>query len=69
VLVTVRTEERGADRVRSVLSTAGALNINERVSARRQPGWTGYDPNARPYAAQQIAGERNRYTVQPPMSR
>lgn len=65
VLVTVQTEDRLANDVLRVMQQHGAVDIHERGSQWRQSGWTGYDPNAKPYHPDQDytqpMNERDRY--------
>jgi len=58
---------RDGDRVRcEAIMDQAAINIREREDAWRDAGWTGYDPTARPYTAEQIRIERETYR-EPPM--
>lgn len=60
-VVTVNVDDDArVDTVRSALAELGAVNVEERVSAWRQSGYTGYEKNARPYTADQVAQERAR---------
>jgi hypothetical protein len=43
-LVTVRAPDDMHDRVRSILQQNGAVDLDERASAWRAEGWTGYEP-------------------------
>lgn len=49
--------------VRDALANAGAIDIDQRVEQWRQQGWSGYNPESRPYTAEEIAQERS--TVMP----
>ena len=53
-------DDREADAER-ILSKHSPADIEERVSTWRDSGWTGYDPDADPYTADQIREERQRY--------
>jgi uncharacterized protein (TIGR02271 family) len=59
VTVTVPDESK-VDVVRSTLADFNAVNIDQRVDTWRQHGYTGYQKNAQPYTADQIAEERAR---------
>jgi uncharacterized protein (TIGR02271 family) len=59
VAVTV-DDDSMVDVARSALADVGAVNIEQRVSAWRESGYTGYQKDARPYTADQIAEERAR---------
>lgn len=41
------------------LESAGAVDIDQRVEQWRQQGWTGYTPEAQPYATDETAKERS----------
>ena len=45
--------------VRNALLDAGAIDIDERVEQWRQQGWSSYNPESRPYSADEIARERS----------
>lgn len=48
------------DTVRSALANIGAVNIEERVAAWRDSGYTGYQKNSQPFTSDQVAQERAR---------
>lgn len=50
-------------RIRDVLNRDGAIDIESRGEAYRSQGWTGYDPDAKPYTGAEIVAERNRYAT------
>lgn len=56
-------DDADVEPVRNALTDAGAIDIDQRAEQWRQQGWTGYDPEARPYTAEEIARERS--TVMP----
>ncbi len=62
-LVTVRADDTRVDEVRRVLDRHHAVNIRERVAAWRERGWTRYEPNAKPYTAEQVNEERRAYNL------
>jgi|KBSMisStaDraftv2_1062788.scaffolds.fasta_scaffold86748_3 hypothetical protein len=62
-LVTVRVDETRADEAESILRSAGAIDIDKRVEAWRESGWTGYDPKAKPFTFEEIEKNRTRYTT------
>jgi hypothetical protein len=59
-LVTARVADGERARAEAILDQA-AINIREREQTWRDAGWTGFDPNARPYSADQIRTEREIY--------
>lgn len=56
-------DESRVDGIRSVLSGAGAIDIDERVTQWKSAGYTGYDAAAPVYSAEEIAAERQRFNV------
>ena len=62
VLVTVEAEnEDRANRAREIMDTAGAIDVERRISSWRQRGWTGYNPGAEPLSADELRREREYY--------
>lgn len=59
VTVTVDDDTR-TDTVRSTLTSVGAINIEDRVAAWRDTGYTGYQKTSPAYTADQVAEERAR---------
>ncbi len=59
-VVTVRVDESRVDEAEALLGRHGAIDINERVERWRGEGWSGYDPDARPYSADEISRDRAR---------
>lgn len=59
-LVTAKCPDGDRVRCEAIMDQA-AINIRHREEAWRDAGWTGYDPNARPYTAEQIRIERETY--------
>lgn len=47
-----------ADRASDVMQQAGAVNIEHRAARWREQGWTGYDDDAPPLSAAEMAQER-----------
>jgi hypothetical protein len=61
-LVTVSTmSDTENDRARDIINHHNPVDVNSRGTYYRESGWSGYDANARPYTADQIREERNRY--------
>lgn len=56
-------DDADVEPVQNALENAGAIDIDQRAEQWRRQGWTGYDPEARPYTAEEIARERG--TVMP----
>lgn len=52
-------EGASVDEVRSALLEAGAVDIDERVEQWRRQGYSGYNPESKPYTADEIARERS----------
>ena len=62
VLLTVEVgDESQTDVVRAALNDAGAVDIDERVAQWRSSGYSGYDPSAKEYSADEIAAERKAF--------
>jgi hypothetical protein len=59
-LVTARVPDGDRARCEAIMNQA-AVNIREREMAYREAGWTGFDPSAKPYSADQIRKEREIY--------
>lgn len=59
-LVSARVPDGDRARCEAIMDQA-AVNIRERELAYRDTGWTGFDPSARPYSADQIRKEREIY--------
>jgi len=66
-LVTVAAEEDKAQQAYDILTSHGAVDIDERGTSYRNEGWKGFDPDAQPYTAQQI--DQYRGTVRPTTNR
>ena len=60
VAVTV-SEPNRVEQARSILSAAGAVDIDKRTESWREDGYSGFDASAQPYHPDQIAAERSRY--------
>jgi uncharacterized protein (TIGR02271 family) len=56
-------DESRVEAVRGVLSGAGAIDIDQRVTQWKSAGYTGYDAAAPVYSADEIAAERQRFNV------
>ena len=59
-LLTARVPDGQRARTEAILDQA-AINIREREQTWRDSGWTGFDPSAKPYSADQIRTEREIY--------
>jgi len=59
-MVSARVPDADTSRYEAILDR-GAFNVRVRITAYRESGWTSYDPDASPYAAEEIARERERY--------
>jgi hypothetical protein len=63
VLITVRAGGDRASRASQTLERSGAIDIDDRVSAWRARGWTGFDPNAAPLSNEELRREREYYNA------
>jgi len=59
-LVSARVPDAERSRYEAIFDRS-AVNIRERGEAYRKEGWTGFDPNAAPYSAEQARRERDTY--------
>ena len=59
-LVVARVSDDRASRYRAILDRSG-VNVANRANSYRQSGWTGFDPAATPYSADQVRRERELY--------
>lgn len=59
-LVTARVPDTDRTRYEAILDR-GAINVRARVVVYREAGWTSHDPNAVPYASEEIERERERH--------
>jgi len=64
-LVTVSTSDDKAQTAADILDRDGAVDIDQRGASYRTGGYTGYDPQAAPYASEDITRERNQYRTPP----
>jgi hypothetical protein len=60
-LVTVRADDRRADRAAEIMRAHGAIDIERRAERWRERGWTGFDANAREYTPADLAHEEDLY--------
>ncbi|HEX6386437.1 MAG TPA: hypothetical protein VF177_17335 [Anaerolineae bacterium] len=60
-LVIVRAPDDRVERAVDIMEDHDPVDVETRASSWRQAGWTGYDPEAAPYTAEQIDRERVRY--------
>lgn len=60
-LVTARVEDGRFAEAESILKQTNWVDPSTRRQSYEQQGWTGFDPTLDPYAADEIAEERNRY--------
>ncbi|TMC57730.1 MAG: hypothetical protein E6J26_05930 [Chloroflexi bacterium] len=57
-LVTVGADDQLTPRVEDLLRRHGAIDIKQRAAIWRQSGWKGFDPEAKPYTADELSRER-----------
>jgi len=62
-LVTARVEDARAADAQAILQRQKYVDLNARGRAYRDEGWSGYDPAAPAYTADQVAKERARYNA------
>ncbi|PLR27944.1 hypothetical protein SGCZBJ_06240 [Caulobacter zeae] len=60
-LVSVRAQDDEIASVERILNEGRGVDAERRGGAYRQDGWTGFDPSAAPYSAEQIGRERTLY--------
>ena len=60
-LVTTRVDEALAGAAQRILQRSRSVDALARGEAYRSAGWTGFDPAAPPYTAEEVAIERERY--------
>ena len=60
-LVTVRADDARAERAAAIMRDHGAVDIERRAQRWRERGWTGFDDNAQPYTAADLAREEDLY--------
>lgn len=60
-LVTARVEDDLVPEAESILQRSSWVDPTERRVAYRDQGWTRFDETSRPYAAEDVEQERNRY--------
>lgn len=59
VLAVDMSDDQSVETVRETLLESGAVDIDERVDAWKQQGYTGYDPEARPFGGEEVRRERS----------
>jgi hypothetical protein len=59
-VVSARVDDSNAAGLQQVMDRS-AVRISDRVAAYRKTGWSTYDPNARPYTADEVTRERSLY--------
>jgi hypothetical protein len=64
-LVIVKAEDDRAERVAEIMRSRGAIDIESRVAAWRESGWTGFDPSAQPFSYEDIEREQVVYRSTP----
>ena len=60
-LVSLTVNDDRADEAERVMNAHNPVDIEERASGWHDAGWSGYDPDADPYSADEIREERQRY--------
>jgi len=60
-VISVRADEARAGEAERIMRSHGHVDIRERASSYREQGWTGYDPDAPAYSADDMEAERRRY--------
>jgi hypothetical protein len=62
-LLKLRVDDDDVDRAVAVLERGNVVDVDERETAYRSSGWTGYDETATPYDDTSATEERARYTT------
>jgi hypothetical protein len=62
-MVTVKTDDARALRAQTLMRENGAVDFDMRHQDFKKSGWTGYDPKAPLYTAEEAARERNRRSL------
>lgn len=62
-LVAVQADEAVGTDIHQILASHQPINLTERFEQWRQAGWTGFQPDAEQYTAEQAAAERKRYAA------
>ncbi len=57
-LVIVRADDARAEDIADAMRRHGAIDIESRVAAWRESGWSGFDANAQPFSHEEIERER-----------
>lgn len=52
VLLTVQADDLNTNQIMDVLNRHDPIDMNERATRWREEGWTGFNPNVEPYAAE-----------------
>lgn len=60
-LVSVKADGDDASRAEAILNGRSGVEATMRGEQYRAAGWSGFDPAAEPYSADQVAAERQRY--------
>ncbi|WP_337829219.1 hypothetical protein [Pseudonocardia sp. TMWB2A] len=60
-VVAVRANATRSAEVQALLTAAGGVDPEKRGAAYRDNGWTGFDPDAKPYTSEEVFDERMRY--------
>lgn len=60
-LVSVRCEDGDGDRIEQILNGRSGVDASSRGQAYRQAGWDRFDPQAKPYSADEVMRERTLY--------
>lgn len=60
-LVLVRTDDAHADEAAAIMERHQFVDYEDRSTAWRAEGWTGYEASASPFTSEEVAAERQRY--------
>jgi hypothetical protein len=61
-LLSAHVTERDVEGLSRILLTQGAVDIEKRALSWRAEGWVGFDPEAQPLTAEEVAAQRQRET-------
>lgn len=67
-MVSVTTDDASVNRAQDIMNRFNPIDLDERAASWQQSGWKGYEANAKPYTADQMAAERKQYMTSTPAS-
>jgi len=64
VLLVVQADDEAAERAVEIMHHQSVVDIEDRTASWRERGWTGYQPGAAPYTAEEAERERAEYATE-----